>query len=66
MAFKPNPINNTCSNCGWSKNTYPKSDAMTVGVDVFTVCPKCGSQNVQYKAVSKTMRALHELFKHLT
>lgn len=53
MPIKPPPIKNICSNCGWSKNTYLRSDAMRIGVDVFTSCPKCRSDDIKYALVSK-------------
>jgi len=42
MAWRPHPTTYTCPVCGWSKTVAPESDHLAPGLDVFTVCPKCG------------------------
>lgn len=44
--IRPGPLTSRCRSCGWSKTTRPKSDALSIGVDVFTICPKCGSKDI--------------------
>jgi ribosomal protein L37E len=48
MPIRPEPRTYTCTACGWSATTAPRSDALMPG-DNFSQCPRCGNTalNVQ-------------------
>ncbi len=46
--IKPQPYKITCKSCDWSKLFAPQSDVIMPG-DRPKKCPKCGSEQLNYK-----------------
>lgn len=66
MPVRPPVMTFECVQCGWFGRTAPKSDVVVEGFDIFTKCPKCGSENVRRKAegpISATVGTLKNLLR---
>lgn len=47
MPIKPSPFILRCRSCKWKKRMAPRSDALVEGIDIYMVCPKCQSKELE-------------------
>lgn len=67
MPIPPRPFTFIYPSCSWQKTTIPLSDALAIGRDWFSQCPKCGHEPLENRRASQTevLKARMEQFFRL-
>lgn len=63
MPIRPQPLKIHCTACGWETMTQARSDALLEGHDSFRECPRCGSTDLETRALSATELTLAKIGK---
>ncbi|ASD19957.1 hypothetical protein DZA07_32725 [Pseudomonas aeruginosa] len=64
MPIPPPPLTFICPRCSWQKTTVPRSDALLIGRDCYTSCPKCGTAPV-VRRMATSIEAMRARLEHL-
>lgn len=65
MCVPPRPFTISCTSCNWQKIVIPKSDALALGSEWFTHCPRCDSDALQKRPATTREQIKAELLERL-